>query len=180
VVERGGLENRCARERTVGSNPTPSASKPLKTHKERSRFEPSVRLAAVCPPLRRAAANGTGRMRAFSRAGGLPDFFSGDLLRSPVRARYAPLPCAQCASKGWIFATAKAMTSELSMWPPESALGEPQGPSLFIPADRDALHECRPDQFLNPVMILTAGAHRNANGAQGVIEDQPPILYAPK
>ncbi len=26
MVERGGLENRCARERTVGSNPTPSAS----------------------------------------------------------------------------------------------------------------------------------------------------------
>jgi hypothetical protein len=26
VVERGGLENRCTRERTVGSNPTPSAS----------------------------------------------------------------------------------------------------------------------------------------------------------
>ena len=25
VVERGGLENRCARERTVGSNPTPTA-----------------------------------------------------------------------------------------------------------------------------------------------------------
>ena len=25
VVERGGLENRCARERTVGSNPTSSA-----------------------------------------------------------------------------------------------------------------------------------------------------------
>ena len=26
MVERGGLENRCTRERTVGSNPTPSAS----------------------------------------------------------------------------------------------------------------------------------------------------------
>ena len=26
MVERGGLENRCARERTVGSNPTPSAN----------------------------------------------------------------------------------------------------------------------------------------------------------
>ncbi len=25
MVERGGLENRCTRERTVGSNPTPSA-----------------------------------------------------------------------------------------------------------------------------------------------------------
>jgi hypothetical protein len=25
VVERGGLENRCACKRTVGSNPTPSA-----------------------------------------------------------------------------------------------------------------------------------------------------------
>jgi hypothetical protein len=25
AVERGGLENRCTRERTVGSNPTPSA-----------------------------------------------------------------------------------------------------------------------------------------------------------
>ena len=25
MVERGGLENRCARERTVGSNPTSSA-----------------------------------------------------------------------------------------------------------------------------------------------------------
>ena len=25
MVERGGLENRCARKRTVGSNPTPSA-----------------------------------------------------------------------------------------------------------------------------------------------------------
>ena len=28
AVERGGLENRCTRERTVGSNPTPSASLP--------------------------------------------------------------------------------------------------------------------------------------------------------
>ena len=28
VVDRGGLENRCARERTVGSNPTPSATSP--------------------------------------------------------------------------------------------------------------------------------------------------------
>jgi hypothetical protein len=26
AVERGGLENRCTRERTVGSNPTPSAN----------------------------------------------------------------------------------------------------------------------------------------------------------
>ena len=26
VVDRGGLENRCARERTVGSNPTLSAN----------------------------------------------------------------------------------------------------------------------------------------------------------
>ncbi len=26
MVERGGLENRCARERTVGSNPTPYAN----------------------------------------------------------------------------------------------------------------------------------------------------------
>ncbi len=26
MVERGGLENRCTRERTVGSNPTPSAN----------------------------------------------------------------------------------------------------------------------------------------------------------
>jgi hypothetical protein len=26
VVDRGGLENRCARERTEGSNPSPSAS----------------------------------------------------------------------------------------------------------------------------------------------------------
>ena len=25
MADRGGLENRCARERTVGSNPTPSA-----------------------------------------------------------------------------------------------------------------------------------------------------------
>ena len=25
VVERGGLENRCTRKRTVGSNPTPTA-----------------------------------------------------------------------------------------------------------------------------------------------------------
>ncbi len=30
VVDRGGLENRCARKRTEGSNPSPSASyKPL-------------------------------------------------------------------------------------------------------------------------------------------------------
>jgi hypothetical protein len=28
VVDRGGLENRCAREGTVGSNPTPSANQP--------------------------------------------------------------------------------------------------------------------------------------------------------
>ena len=28
AVERGGLENRCTRERTVGSNPTPSAKTP--------------------------------------------------------------------------------------------------------------------------------------------------------
>ena len=26
MVERGGLENRCARKRTVGSNPTPTAT----------------------------------------------------------------------------------------------------------------------------------------------------------
>jgi hypothetical protein len=31
VVDRDGLENRCACKRTVGSNPTPSASKSLKS-----------------------------------------------------------------------------------------------------------------------------------------------------
>ncbi len=31
MVERGGLENRCARKRTEGSNPSLSASSPQKT-----------------------------------------------------------------------------------------------------------------------------------------------------
>ncbi len=31
MVERGGLENRCALARTVGSNPTPSATEPKGT-----------------------------------------------------------------------------------------------------------------------------------------------------
>jgi acyl-CoA thioester hydrolase len=35
VVERGGLENRCARECTVGSNPTPSASLVVSQLKEK-------------------------------------------------------------------------------------------------------------------------------------------------
>jgi hypothetical protein len=31
VAERGGLENRCTRKRTVGSNPTPSANSLART-----------------------------------------------------------------------------------------------------------------------------------------------------
>ena len=46
MVERGGLENRCARKRTVGSNPTPSASKSLFSLIFREGFELSVRFPA--------------------------------------------------------------------------------------------------------------------------------------
>ena len=52
MVERGGLENRCARKRTEGSNPSPSATKSAPSLYLGFGGRPEPRLAAVCGPSR--------------------------------------------------------------------------------------------------------------------------------
>jgi hypothetical protein len=81
VVERGGLENRCTRERTVGSNPTPSATKSLISQNIRSGFEPSVRFAAFRGALREGV-KFTNRRRPFYEASRSP---AAGFLYRPVR-----------------------------------------------------------------------------------------------
>ncbi len=76
MVERGGLENRCTRESTVGSNPTPSASKSLISQKNRAGFELPVRFAAVRGPSRRAAARAGPRERGLSALSAASQTFS--------------------------------------------------------------------------------------------------------
>ncbi len=70
MVEGGGLLNRyMVNSRIVGSNPTPSANKSLISQKNRARFEPEVRFAAVCGPARRhsfRAGPGEAALAAFS------------------------------------------------------------------------------------------------------------------
>ena len=66
VVERGGLENRCTRERTEGSNPSPSASHqsslvqrgPEKAPESRGQFH--VRCLGACLSSRFGGFRGQG------------------------------------------------------------------------------------------------------------------------
>jgi hypothetical protein len=66
VVDRGGLENRCTREGTVGSNPTPSAM--TRTRRARGPFElgPVAGAADGAPVRRRAWGFGLGTGACFA------------------------------------------------------------------------------------------------------------------
>ena len=103
MVERGGLENRCARERTVGSNPTLSAKTRIRVLSERPGFGGSrsdmVQLRAEANPRfpsdqRFPCGHPTGARRASADGERLPSGAIAAAVSGVVRekVRYGEVP----------------------------------------------------------------------------------------